>query len=55
MDDRFCVVTESDGTFVMTKRQFYDVFPNVIATVSYKQNREYSYSTLPQKAMPLRI
>ena len=55
MDDQFCVETATDGTFVMSKRQFYEVFQNVVETASYTQDREYHYSTLPRKALRFRI
>lgn len=38
-----------DGTFVMTKEQFYDVFSNVAKSNSYRKGN-YSYETTPQKA-----
>jgi hypothetical protein len=49
-EDIFCVVTPQ-GTFAMTKREFYETFQNVIVSRSYKQNRIYKYPKIPNKAM----
>lgn len=49
-DDSFCIHTP-DGSFKMTKREFYDVFPNVVKSKSYQEGRIYHYSVLPQKAL----
>lgn len=48
-DAKFCVVTD-EGTYVMTKRQFYETFSDVVRTASYQRDRFYRYSTTPQKA-----
>jgi hypothetical protein len=49
-DDVFCVDTP-EGSFVMTKREFYRVFANVVRTKSYLVKRVYHYPTTPQKAL----
>jgi hypothetical protein len=54
MDDKFCVLTR-EGAFVMTKRQFYETFSNVTASVSYKQNRIYHYPRPPQRALRFKV
>lgn len=43
-----------DGTFEMTKRQFYDTFSNVVATYSYRKAGNYNYKKTPEKAMRYR-
>jgi hypothetical protein len=48
-DNAFCVVTP-EGTFQMTKAQFYEDFDNVVASPSY-QKGEYHYSKTPEKAL----
>jgi hypothetical protein len=56
MDDKFCIVTKSDGAFAMTKREFYETFPNVIASKSYKQgSREYHSKKPPLKALRFKV
>jgi hypothetical protein len=53
-DDTFCVVTP-EGTFAMTKQEFYETFPNVVLSVSYKRDRIYHYPKTPQKAMQFKL
>jgi hypothetical protein len=53
-DDPFRIVTP-DGTFVMTKREFYRVFANVPATKSYRERGAYHYPTVPQAAEQFRV
>jgi hypothetical protein len=55
MEDKFCVATAKDGTFVMTKREFYETFPNVVKTDSHLQRRVYHMKTPPQKALKFRV
>ncbi|MDO8437576.1 MAG: hypothetical protein Q7S69_05375 [Nitrosomonadaceae bacterium] len=44
------------GAFVMTKSQFYSVFPNVIASLSYREGRKlYHYPKPPAKADQFRV
>jgi len=50
MDDRFCIVTKV-GTFVMSKRDFYETFSNVVKSKSYMQGGIYHYPTVPRKAL----
>lgn len=54
MEDKFQIDTPN-GTFVMTKSEFYETFANVIKTKSYRENRIYHYPVTPQKAMKYRI
>lgn len=54
MDDRFCVVTKV-GTFVFTKREFYDVFPRVVESASYREKRIYHFPVPPSRALRFRI
>lgn len=53
-DDKFCVVTPV-GSFAMTKREFYEVFRNVVNSKSYQIDRVYHYHTVPQKAIPFKV
>ena len=43
-------VTNDSETFLMTKKDFYDTFPNVITSVSYNDIGFYNYKKTPQKA-----
>jgi hypothetical protein len=54
MDDRFCIVTDQ-GTFAMTKREFYETFPRVLESRSYRQGRIYHYPKPPQRALRFKI
>lgn len=54
MEDAFAIET-SDGTFMMTKRVFYDAFPNVVQSASYRETKIYSYVTTPKKALRFKI
>lgn len=49
-DDYFCVIVK-DEVFKMTKREFYEVFSNVVKTRSYREDRIYHYPVTPKKAM----
>lgn len=49
-DDRFRVATPH-GTFEFTKRAFYERFPKVVLTKSYKQDRIYHSANLHFQAM----
>lgn len=53
-DDKFRVVTPL-GTFEMTKAQFYEVFPKVRHTSSYRDAGTYNYATLPKVAHQFRV
>lgn len=48
-NDSFAVHTP-EGTFQMTKAQFYETFPNYVRSKSYKDNRIYHVSPTPQIA-----
>ena len=48
--DTFRVDTP-EGSFQMTKAEFYSVFANVVQTMSYVERRLYHYPTVPQKAL----
>ncbi len=54
LDDRFCIIT-NEGTFVMTKREFYETFQNVVDSQSYRLNKIYHYPKTPQKAMQFKV
>ena len=50
-DESFQVYVSNDNCkYEMTKRQFYDVFDNVVKTVSYKEHGVYHYHPTPSKA-----
>ena len=53
-DDRFCIVTP-EGTFAMTKREFYETFQNVVESKSYQLNKIYHYPKTPQKALQFKV
>lgn len=48
--EKFCVVTPQ-GSFAMTKQEFYYAFQNVVQSKSYQQERIYHYPKLPEKAL----
>ncbi len=48
-DDYFCVIT-NECTFKMSKREFYEVFSNVVESKSYQESGIYHYPTIPRKA-----
>lgn len=48
-DDTFTVIIP-DGTIKMTKRQFREVFPNVVKSASYREHGVYHYPVLPRAA-----
>lgn len=50
-DDESFIIHTSNGTFMFTKSDFYQVFSNVIASESYKNKGLYSYTNPPKKAM----
>ena len=54
MDDYFRVNT-GEGTFEMSKRDFYEVFANVASSQSYQTQRLYHYSVIPQKAARFKV
>ncbi len=45
-------VDTPEGSFRMTKQEFYLVFDNVVASRSYQEQRIYHYSKTPDKARP---
>ena len=47
--EKFSVHTP-EGTFSMTKADFYKVFCNVVKTKSYNEKGIYHYPTTPSKA-----
>ena len=51
-DTDFFAVHTPEGTFKMTKADFYRVFNNVVKTKSYQQDGIYHYSKTPAKALP---
>jgi hypothetical protein len=54
MNDKFCVVS-NDGVFAMTKREFYETFPKVLQSKSYRQNRVYHYLKPPKRALQFKV
>lgn len=50
MDDKFAVVTKV-GTFVLTKRDFYEAFPGVVASKNYRLNGLYHFPKPPRRAL----
>ena len=48
--DRFRIVTP-EGTFEMTKAEFYRDFDNVVRAMSYRDRGLYHYPTTPEKAL----
>ena len=48
-DDYFCVITKT-CVFKMSKREFYENFPNVIQSKSYQESKIYHYPKTPIKA-----
>jgi hypothetical protein len=53
-NESFTVITP-DGTFRFTKAEFYQTFPNVVSSRSYKETGIYHMKRPPGKAMPFRI
>lgn len=47
--DVFEIVTDNDGTYRFSKSDFYLVFPNVVSSVSYRENGMYHYAKIPRK------
>jgi hypothetical protein len=54
-DDLFQVETRRSGIFRMTKRKFYEIFPNVIRSKSYQVKGIYHYPKVPSKAFPFKV
>jgi hypothetical protein len=51
-EEKFQVFASNDNsTFEMTKREFYDVFSNVVKTKSYLNKGNYNYLNTPFKAL----
>ena len=48
--DKFRIVTP-EGTFEMTKGEFYRDFANVVRSMSYRERGLYHYPTTPGKAL----
>jgi hypothetical protein len=44
-------IQTSEGTFRLTKTEFYEVFRNVVESDSYRLNGVYSYKQMPRKAL----
>ena len=49
-NDRFRIITPQ-GTFEMTKAEFYRDFANVVVTMSYRTRGLYHYPRTPEKAL----
>jgi hypothetical protein len=54
MEDLFAMTTP-EGTFRMTKAQFYADFPGVMQSKSYLETRVYHYKKPPQRALKYRV
>ncbi len=52
--DAFRIVTPQ-GTFEMTRADFYDAFANVVASRSYREHGVYHYPAHPEKALCYRL
>jgi len=50
-DNDYFSVHTPEGTFSMTKSDFYRVFSNVVKTKSYRDKGVYHYPTTPQKKL----
>lgn len=50
MSDRFGIVTPM-GTFVFSKKEFYEEFPGVVASASYRVSGQYHFPKPPARAM----
>lgn len=48
--DRFRIITP-EGTFEMTKAEFYHDFDNVVRSMSYRDRGLYHYPRTPAKAL----
>lgn len=48
--DRFRIITP-EGTFEMTKADFYRDFANVVSSASYRDRGLYHYPRTPKKAL----
>ena len=53
-DDVFCVVTPG-GTFRMTKREFYEEFPRVVSSPSYRIRGLYHFPKPPGRSLKFRV
>lgn len=53
--DEFQVETAREGTFRFTKAEFYRIFPNVVKSISYRENGIYHYPVVPRKALAYRV
>jgi hypothetical protein len=54
-EDIFQVETAKNGTFRFTKAEFYRIFPNVVKSVSYRENGIYHYPAVPRKALAYKV
>ena len=54
-DDEAFRVDTPEGSFRMTKAEFYRAFPNVVASDSYWVGRNYHMSPTPKKALPFLV
>jgi hypothetical protein len=50
-DDEYFRVVTHEGTFQMSKSDFYTVFKNVTESSAYKQDGLYNYVKVPQRAL----
>ncbi len=50
MTDKFGVIAR-EGTFVLSKREFYEAFPSVVVSQSYRVNGLYHFPKAPRQAL----
>lgn len=46
---------DNNGIFIMTKRQIYQTFDNVINSVAYNRDGNYNYQKTPNQAQQYRV
>jgi hypothetical protein len=54
MNEKFGIIT-LEGVFVLSKKEFYEVFENVVKSISYQEKGRYHYPQTPKKAMRFKI
>jgi hypothetical protein len=54
-DSQLFRMVTPDGTFQMTKAEFYSAFSNVVASKSYSESGIYHSKSVPKKALPYKL
>jgi hypothetical protein len=54
-DDIFEVTVNNEGTYRITKRDFYRIFSNVTESKSYQVIGNYNYKKTPSKALQFKL